>query len=81
MRTLHATEQLEILLHQLEKIRYGVIGLSEVRWPGEGEITWIHDNIIFWKTGWKTRAGSGDGAEEGGNPGTYRVQTNGTKDD
>src|ERR1043165_2339709 len=38
VRTLYAPGQLDILLHQLKRIRWGIIGLAEVRWPGEGEI-------------------------------------------
>jgi len=46
-RTLYAPGQLGVLLHQLGRVRWSVIGLSEVRWPGEGEINKDGYKIIY----------------------------------
>ena len=45
--TLYATGQLEVLLHQLGRVRWSVIGLSEERWSGEGEINKNGYKIIY----------------------------------
>ena len=47
VRTLHATGTLEVLLHQLEKYKWSVMGLSETRWTDSGEINKDGYKIIF----------------------------------
>src|SRR6266536_4583295 len=38
VRTLWATGQLELLRKEMERYRYDILGLSEVRWPATGEL-------------------------------------------
>ena len=47
VRTLYATGQLEILIHQMKDVNWSILGLSEVRWTGEGEINKEDYKIIY----------------------------------
>ena len=47
VRTLYATGQLDILLHQMKEINWSILGLSEVRWTGEGVIDREEYKIIY----------------------------------
>src|SRR6218665_1288432 len=38
VRTLYSAGQLDVLLHQLRGVRWSIMGLSEVRWTGSGEL-------------------------------------------
>ena len=38
VRTLHATGKLKELTHELQRYRWNILGLAEVRWPGVGEM-------------------------------------------
>ena len=39
VRTLHAVGKLKELTHELQRYKRNIIGLSEVRWSGMGEMT------------------------------------------
>lgn len=45
VQTLWQTGRLQMLEKELEKMRYDVIGLSEVRWTGTGEA--LHGRLIY----------------------------------
>src|SRR5678816_491143 len=47
VKTLYATGQLDILLHQMKEINWSILGLSEVRWTGEGIIDKEEYKIIY----------------------------------
>lgn len=47
VRTLHATGQLDILLHQLKNVSWSIMGLSEVRWTGAGEFDKGEYKVIY----------------------------------
>src|SRR6218665_608735 len=38
VRTLYSAGPLDVLLHQLRGVRWSIMGLSEVRWTGSGEL-------------------------------------------
>src|SRR6218665_1527154 len=47
IRTLYSAGQLDVLLHQLRGVRWSIMGLSEVRWTGSGELDRDDYNIIY----------------------------------
>ena len=47
VRTLYKTGQLDILLHQLSSYKWSIVGLSEIRWTGNGELTKDDCKIIY----------------------------------
>src|SRR6218665_3654690 len=46
-RLFHSREELEVLRREVGRVRWSVIGLCEVRWPGEGETNKDGYKIIY----------------------------------
>lgn len=47
VRTLYQAGQIDILLYQLERIKWSIIGISETRWTGCGEIEKGDSKILY----------------------------------
>ena len=47
VRTMYAVGQLDILLHQIRKLRWSVMGIAETRWTGTGEMNKGDHKIIY----------------------------------
>jgi len=47
VRTLYAAGQLDVLLHQLQRLKWSIMGLAETHWTGAGELSKGEYKIIY----------------------------------
>ena len=48
VRTLRRAGRVEELIHEMDKYRWNILGLSELRWKGSGEITVDNNHKLFY---------------------------------